>query len=433
MSLLSYEHEFSNLQMNTNGGNGKSPHKVAMLLAVIELIETGQIEDNRIPFDQRLSETFTEHFHRLAGPNDRNNPHLPFFHLRSIGFWRHYLKPGMQESYQQLSTVSGPIIIAKHISFVHLDDELFELLGNGVARELLKAALSRNLTSQDRDALLDVGTSWDWLECEATVKDYFEMLNKELAGVKYNKSAHRRGLSPKLKSRGSAIEFKHQNISAILIEQGMPYISGYKPRFNYQLQLKDVVLAYVAGNPIDFEYLTAAGSAVVEKPFAQPDWAKVFDTECPERITTIQEPKRRYLASKLNYTERERNNRELGERGEAFVIEYERYRLTLAGRADLAREVEWSSSEQGDGLGYDVRSFNAVRDEELFIEVKTTNSGKYQPFFISENEVAFSRISACQYSLYRVYDFKQQARLFQLNGAVDQHVNLEPQSYKAKF
>ncbi|MEZ5509912.1 MAG: hypothetical protein R3F47_08420 [Gammaproteobacteria bacterium] len=30
-----------------------------------------------------------------------------------------------------------------------------------------------------------------------------------------------------------------------------------------------------------------------------------------------------------------------------------------------------------------MRSFSVEREEELFIEVKTTNSGKYQPFYVS--------------------------------------------------
>ena len=38
MSLLSYEHQFANLKLNSRGGGEKSPHKVAMLLAVVDLM-----------------------------------------------------------------------------------------------------------------------------------------------------------------------------------------------------------------------------------------------------------------------------------------------------------------------------------------------------------------------------------------------------------
>ena len=70
----------------------------------------------------------------------------------------------------------------------------------------------------------------------------------------------------------------------------------------------------------------------------------------------------------------------------------------------------------------------------MFIEVKTTNSGKYQPFYISQNEVEFSREFNQQYSLYRVYDFrKRERRLYRMPGFVEDHVSLNPILYRAGF
>jgi len=74
---------------------------------------------------------------------------------------------------------------------------------------------------------------WSRSEVEATVADYLAMLSAELAGVPYNKAAHRRELAKLLADWSEqAIEFKHANISAGLIGLGFPYISGYKPRSN---------------------------------------------------------------------------------------------------------------------------------------------------------------------------------------------------------
>ena len=325
MSLLGFERQFSCLRLNVRGGE-KSPHKVAMLLAVIDQIEDGTITKNRIYFRKPLKSAFTRHFNRLARPNDRNNPHLPFFHLRSSSFWHHHLKPGRADTYNALSTATGSRVITDNIAFAHLDDELFELLGYGVARALLKSSLLRNLNKQGHEVIPEDVTVWNWL-----------------------------------------------------------------------------------------------------------DWDKVLDPVPPERIASVQEQMREYLPRKVDYAEHERYRRELGEQGEFFVIGYERNRLDRSGRPDLAKEVEWSSKERGDGLGYDIRSFNPRLDEELFIEVKSTNSGKNRPFFISENEVAFSKDRADQFSLYRVYDLKKLPRIFQLDGAVNEHVNLHPLTYKASF
>ncbi|TXS91904.1 DUF3883 domain-containing protein [Parahaliea maris] len=434
MSLLDYERGFSSLKVNTHGGGEKSPHKVAMLLAVLDLFDANEINENRIDFNEKLKTKFSANFNTLAGPRDRDNPHLPYFHLRSSGFWHHRVKAGCSGVYASLSTASGAAVIQENIDFVYLDDELFELLSYGTCRELLRAALYRNLNSNDLSKLLNVGAGWDWLECEAVVGDYFEMLNLEQSGVSYNKAAHRRKLKAALNGRSDgSIEYKHQNISAILLEMGQPYIPGYKPAFNYQAQLKSVVLTYLAGHQSDIDRILEKATQVSSEPPEIIDWLAVLDAEIPERIVSIQEPHRRYLASRPNFAERERVNRKLGEQGEAFVIEFERRRLIALERADLAAEVMWTSKEEGDGRGYDVRSFDPDLDSELFIEVKTTNNGKYQPFFISANELAFSKERAEQYSLYRVFDFKKKARIFQLPGAVDKHVNLLPNSYRASF
>jgi len=74
---------------------------------------------------------------------------------------------------------------------------------------------------------------WSLPEVELVVADYFAMLWKELAGLPIDKTAHRKALQPRLNGRShGSIEFKHQNISAVLINFDQPYVNGYKPRQN---------------------------------------------------------------------------------------------------------------------------------------------------------------------------------------------------------
>jgi hypothetical protein len=344
------------------------------------------------------------------------------------------VKYGRDRAYNELSTASGPGAISSNIEYAYFDDELFELLGNDVARELLKSALARNLNERDVAQILDVGNGWNWLECEAIVSDYFIMLDKEVRGEAFSKTRHREALMPKLADRSDgSIEFKHRNISAILVEIGQPYIQGYKPAYNYQQQLKEVVLAHLAGHLREFEDVLQAVESNGPSEDVVVDWESVLDEDIPERLATVREPERRYLARLTNFAERERLNRRLGERGEEFVLEFERFRMRQAQRPDLVDEIEWRSKTEGDGLGYDIRSFDPVRDQEQFIEVKTTNNGKYQPFFISANEVGFSKGRADHYRLYRVFNFRAAPRIFQLSGAIDQYVHLTAQNYKASF
>lgn len=88
---------------------------------------------------------------------------------------------------------------------------------------------------------------WDRQELELIVADYFDMLASELEGKKYKKADHRRNLQPKLNGRTEAsIEFKHQNISAVLRGEGLQWIKGYRPAENFQQALKTVVLEIFA-------------------------------------------------------------------------------------------------------------------------------------------------------------------------------------------
>ena len=89
------------------------------------------------------------------------------------------------------------------------------------------------------------GDDWSREEVEATVGDYFAMLRDELAGLPINKSERNLRLRSLLQNRSKgSVEFKHANISAVLTLHGYPYIDGYKPRFNFQALLEQVVLEY---------------------------------------------------------------------------------------------------------------------------------------------------------------------------------------------
>jgi hypothetical protein len=128
--------------------------------------------------------------------------------------------------------------------------------------------------------------------------------------------------------------------------------------------------------------------------------------------------------------ERDHRNRALGEAGEARVVDFERLRLAQADRRDLAAKVRWVAKEDGDGAGYDIRSF-APDGAERLIEVKTTVGGQTTPFFLTRNERALSTERPDAFRLYRLYDFTRTPRLFQLTPPLEQAVTLEPETWRA--
>ena len=277
--------------------------------------------------------------------------------------------------------------------------------------------------------------SWSSLEVEAVFADYFHMLTLELSGQTYNKTAHRNLLKTRLEARSDgSIERKHQNISAILIGSGCPYIAGYKPLGNYQALLRDIVTARLeADRAFDRSAISAA-----EQPAAVPvqeSFAELL-VPPPELIQSAREVAEPYQARTVgvfrDYLDREVRNRSLGLAGEEFVVNYERERLRQAGEKRLGDRVEHVAVAQGDGLGYDVLSFD-VDGRERFIEVKTTSFGKQTPFFVSRNELEFSDLARDQYHLYRLFEFRRQPRMFDLVGSVRGNCRLDPVTYRASF
>jgi len=275
---------------------------------------------------------------------------------------------------------------------------------------------------------------WSRLECEAIVADYISMLYAECRGEAYSKAGHRRSLKQKLNNRSDgSIEYKHQNISAILLKADHVYIRGYKPAWNYQALLEEVVVSRLEQADKDIQAVEEVLSARLPEQLFMPDLHSIFVGPPEMKLKHRIREARTFKAKHINYAEKEARNRILGERGEEYVLAVEQARLASLGREDLVQDIEWTSKEKGDGAGYDVRSFDGITDEELFIEVKTTNSGMYQPFLVTQNELLFSEANVERYALYRLFDFADTPALFSLKGRLTNHVQLEPKLYSAGF
>lgn len=276
------------------------------------------------------------------------------------------------------------------------------------------------------------GPSWSEREVHAIVADYFSMLEKELRGIAYSKTEHRRALQPLLTNRSDAsIEKKHQNISAILIEAAFPYIRGYKPLSQYQGLLAEVVLDHLD----DDMNLTQLALHYAQATVSPQRPANVLGLMTPPPVlesakSALSDAIRRRYARRVDYLALEAQNRTLGANGEELVVSYERARLSSFGLDTLAGMVEHVAATRGDGLGYDVLSFTADA-RERFIEVKTTRLGPLTPFYVTANELSFSGEHESAYSLYRVYDFASNPRLFSLDGRVDQTCRVSPAQYVA--
>lgn len=281
-------------------------------------------------------------------------------------------------------------------------------------------------------------SAWTAIECELIVADYFKMLTSELAGKSFNKAEHRRQLLPLLNSRSEgSIEFKHQNISAVLIRLGRPYIKGYLPRYNIQSLLGEKVVEYLnRHSSLEKQFTQFVENTKLLLPKAL-DFEKWL-VDPPELqgnaiIDPTKEPEQIYIskARKLNYLEREQQNTRLGNLGEELVMEYERWQLKKLGFDQLAKQVTWVAQDD-DSAGFDILSRNADGSHK-FIEVKTTRLGKETPFYFSKGELQFSQRSAEDYHLYRVFDFSEKPRIFTKQGSLEQICHSEAVQFRGWF
>ena len=271
-----------------------------------------------------------------------------------------------------------------------------------------------------------IGTDWQSDELDAIVADYFDMLAAEIGGCPYVKARHSAALMAKIGRTHRSVEFKHQNISAVLDELGMPWISGYIPKRKYQKAIFGAIDRYLSLHPEVFEFV----------PATKPAMAVPADLFVQTPVLTPSEPRPeglQRLVSKFDPIERDQRNRALGRAGEEFVVAVERRRLAESNRTDLALNVRWVAAEDGDGAGYDILSFDPRDGCERLIEVKTTNGSARTPFFLSRNEHDLSMERPADWRIYRVHLFAKEPRIFTIAPPLEVAVNLAPEIWRASF
>lgn len=276
------------------------------------------------------------------------------------------------------------------------------------------------------------GRDWSTAEVHRIVRDYFDMLQLESQQLPYNKAEHNRALREELRTRSKgSIERKHQNISAVLTSLGFRHIDGYKPLANTQSILEEEVRRHIEADAMNVARMLLR----VEEP-PSGEWASESFTNAlttaPANAPIRPQVTRARIPRRINFARVDEANRSIGRLGERWVLEYERRRLTAAGRADLASQVVWVADVEGDGAGYDIRSKD-LSGADLHIEVKTTSGTKVTPFVLTDCELSCSREYGERFQIYRVFNFATRPKLFTISGPLDQHLTLEPSEFRARF
>lgn len=271
------------------------------------------------------------------------------------------------------------------------------------------------------------GEDWSDQEIDLIVADYFAMLDMQLNGEPYVKARHNALLQEQTGRSKGSIEFKYQNISAVLEALERPWIPGYKPMRNFQRALLKGVEGFLDRRDAGTALLLPSKMAFAEQGI-------LFVGEAPPKIDRPEEKNLDLarLVRKFDPALRDERNRQLGKLGEERVFHSEKARLRAAGRDDLASKVRWVAQEDGDGAGFDVLSFTE-RGDERFLEVKTTVGSEQTPFYISKNEKSFSEERQDAFRIFRLYDFARAPKAFEITPPLESRLILEAANYKASF
>lgn len=118
---------------------GAAPNKPLLLLAIIELIEQGQICKNKILPSPSLVEIFMKYWLKVSERNP--NLALPFFHLKSEGFWHLQANAGYEIALKVATQIKTVSQLREIVAYASFDDELFLLLTNTHDREVIRQTL----------------------------------------------------------------------------------------------------------------------------------------------------------------------------------------------------------------------------------------------------------------------------------------------------
>lgn len=188
--LSKYIQKFDHLRTDRTGRwsaatQFQAPHKPILLLVVLDLFAEGHVQSNLIEITAELGELFAAYWSKIMPPERRGNLALPFFHLRSSGFWHLIPRPGQEvvlENIRQIDTLSQ---LQKLSLGARVDEELYLLLQDEKPRNALQTTLIQTYFSQETQSAL-LTQSLINLQSFQYSQQLIELARKELKETPYD-------------------------------------------------------------------------------------------------------------------------------------------------------------------------------------------------------------------------------------------------------
>lgn len=152
--LSSYISKLSRLN-RANTQYGKAPHKPILLLSLIELVEKGQVDNNRFYVNSDLVGTFQENWRLLVDTLHQPDFTQPFYYLQSEKvndkhFW--FLQPKL--GCQINAHIKSLSKLSEVLEFGFFSDDLFSLVIDPLSRAIIKSLLLDTYFKLTKDIFL---------------------------------------------------------------------------------------------------------------------------------------------------------------------------------------------------------------------------------------------------------------------------------------
>ncbi|HNB50470.1 MAG TPA: HNH endonuclease [Anaerolineales bacterium] len=182
--MPTYLEKFAHLRTDRTGGwtsttRGQAPHKPLLLLSVLDLFAQGRLPTNLIEITPEFGELFANYWGKVMTPERRGNLALPFFHLRSSGFWHLVPQPGQEMTLQTTRQVDTLSQLGRLILGARLDEALYALLQTPETRDPLRTLLIQTYFAPEIHPFLRAQGQLNW-DAFLYSQHLLEKANKEV-------------------------------------------------------------------------------------------------------------------------------------------------------------------------------------------------------------------------------------------------------------
>ena len=129
----------------------QAPYKPLLLLCVLDLLDSGRISSNFVEISEDLAELFVRYCERVLPSRRPGDLALPFFHLRSEGFW--HLLP-KRENAGLDSQIAYMARLREEVVGARLDEALYDLMRSRENRDRLRSVLIETYFSPETRGLI---------------------------------------------------------------------------------------------------------------------------------------------------------------------------------------------------------------------------------------------------------------------------------------